>query len=76
VLLQSALGLAGAALGWSIGRRLGSRAASEGLLLLLGLNPVYLLNEHAMMSEGLSLVTVLGFTWAALSCLGRGAGHT
>src|SRR3954447_3854113 len=55
VMAQTALGLAGVVLGWGIGKALRSPLASEGLAVFLGLNPVILLNEHALMSEGLSL---------------------
>jgi hypothetical protein len=82
VLLQTALGLANVAIGWTIGRLAGSRLLSVGLATFFGLDPVYLLFEHAVMSEGFSLTlygTVLavalaarrpGAGWPSSACLG------
>ena len=61
LILQALLGLLSVGLGVVIGVALRSRRIAEGLALFLGIDPVYLINEHALMSEGLSLVTLLAF---------------
>jgi hypothetical protein len=55
VVLQSCLGIATVAAGWCIGELLGSRPTAIALATFLAVNPVYLLNEHAIMSETLAL---------------------
>jgi len=72
LLLQTVLGLAGVVVGWLIGRALGSALAAEALMVFLGVNPLYLFYEHWFMSEGLSLVTVLGFALTASRCFRDG----
>ena len=68
VLYQIMLGLGSVALGWLIGRLLHSPLVSIGLVLFLGLNPVYLLAEHTLMTETLFLFTLLAFVCVVLIC--------
>ncbi len=75
ILAQSALGLVAAALGCCVGMAARSPRAAEALAVFLGLNPVYLLHEHCLMSEGLSLALLLAMTAVALARIGdRAAG--
>jgi hypothetical protein len=69
VLMQIGLGLGAVLLGVVIGRLLQSRLVSEALVLFLGLDPVYLLNEHTIMSESLFLVEMLAVSSLVLLCL-------
>jgi hypothetical protein len=67
VLLQCGLGLVNMALGWTMGRLLGSALVSLLMTAFFGLNPVYALNEHAVMSEAfaLTLYALLVVVWLA-----------
>jgi hypothetical protein len=67
VLAQMTLGLLCIPLGWSIGRRLRSQPVADALALFFALNPVYLLLEHALMSETLALFAMLAFTLLVLA---------
>ena len=69
VLVQTLLGMGSILLGVVIGRLLYSRLLTEILVLFLALNPVYLLNEHLVMTEGLFLITLLAVSGMALLCL-------
>jgi hypothetical protein len=69
VLLQSIIGLACVLLGWAIGYMLRSQPVVEALVLFLGLNPAYLLNEHALMIEAFFLFALLSFVAVAIDCL-------
>ena len=66
VLAQSVLGLLCVPLGWQIGRLLGSQRVADGLAIFFALNPVYLLLEHALMTEGPALFLLLASTALAL----------
>lgn len=68
-LLQIVVGVFNVVLGMIIGYRLGSKLAAIGLGLWLGLSPVYLLNEHMVMTETLCLFGLLLFTLIAISCV-------
>jgi hypothetical protein len=72
LVLQAMLGMAGVVTGWWIGRILRSKFAAEALAIFLGLNPIYLFNEHWLMSEGLSLVAVLVFVAVWMTSLRDG----
>ncbi|HXJ33720.1 MAG TPA: hypothetical protein VMS22_06720 [Candidatus Eisenbacteria bacterium] len=74
VLLQSVLGLTTAAIGWGIGKVLGSRLISWVMVVFLALNPVYLLNEHAIMAEAFGLTLYLLLVLVGLACLVRPGG--
>lgn len=67
VLSQIVIGVFSVVLGMIIGYRLGSKLAAVGLGLWLGLSPVYLLNEHMVMTETLCLLGLLLFTIIAIS---------
>ena len=71
---QTILGLASMVLGLWIGRILGSRLAAEVLVIFLGFNPYFLLNEHALMTETWYLFVLLAFT--ALTLLAVRDGFT
>jgi hypothetical protein len=75
VLLQTACGLVTMALGWAIGTVIGSRLVSLVLAAFLGLDPVYLLHEHAIMCEGFSLTLYVALVLAGLASLKPGAGR-
>lgn len=75
VVVQSVLGLATAALGWLIGTVLGSRLVSWMMAAFLGFNPVYLLNEHAVMCEGFALTLYVLLVLAGTASLERRAGN-
>ncbi len=66
ILVQSILGVATMFLGFSIGQILRSALVTEILVVFLGLNPVYLLNEHLLMSEGLFLFAMLAVSMLVL----------
>lgn len=66
VLVQVMLGLATVGLGYLVGRQLKSRVVAEVLVIFLGLNPVYILIEHTLMTETLFLVSLLAFVVATL----------
>ncbi len=68
VLVQSFVGVLCVALGWKIGRLLHSQLVAEGLALFFVFNPVYLLFEHALMTEALSIFFMLLFTTAVVYC--------
>ncbi|MDB5348859.1 MAG: hypothetical protein JWN86_106 [Planctomycetota bacterium] len=72
LLVQAALGLAGVLIGWGLGRTLRSPRTGEMLAVFLGINPIGLIYEHSMMSEGLCLVMLLAFTLVALPGLREG----
>lgn len=59
VLIQSLLGVLSMLVGYSIGKILRSNILAALLVLFLGINPVYLLNEHLLMSETLFLFLLL-----------------
>jgi hypothetical protein len=69
VLIQVMVGLASIFLGLAIGSLLRSRLITEGLVLFLSINPVYLLSEHMLLTETFYLFTLLGFITVALVCL-------
>ncbi|MGB0386108.1 MAG: hypothetical protein ACPGWR_14975 [Ardenticatenaceae bacterium] len=71
IIIQKILGIFSVILGFVIGYLLRSRLVSEILVLFLGLHPVYLLNEHLIMTETLFLFTLLYFS-ALLLFLLRG----
>ena len=70
ILLQSALGLVSVALGYLAGMAARAPRVARALAVFLGLNPVYLLHEHCLMSEGLSLALLLALTAVALASIG------
>jgi hypothetical protein len=74
VLLQAVLGMASVALGWTMGAIVGSRLVSRVMVLFLGLSPVYLLNEHVVMSETFSLTLFTLVVVAGLASLRPAAG--
>lgn len=69
VLFQKIVGTSCILLGLAIGYLLRSRLLAAALVLFLGMNPVYLLNEHLVMAEGLFLFSLLAFSAMALICL-------
>lgn len=69
VLGQKILGVVCILVGLWIGYLLDSRLIQLVLVFYLGFNPVYLLNEHLVMTEGLFLLTLLVFSAVALLCL-------
>lgn len=71
VLFQTVIGLSSVGLGYLIGQWLDAWLAAEGLVLFLGLNPIYLLNEHALMTENFFLLVLLGFTLAVVVSLSQ-----
>lgn len=71
VLAQLVLGMATVALGYLVGRQLRSRAVAEILVIFLGLNPIYIFMEHALMTETLFLVSLLAVVTVALAGLYR-----
>jgi len=72
--LQAALGVATVAIGWAIGRAVGSRRAGLATMAFLALCPVSLLNEHAVMSESFSLLLYVALVAIGLASLRPGAG--
>lgn len=66
VLAQKALGLSCVVWGFLIGYLSRSRLTAVGLALFMAVNPVFLLNEHLVMTESLFLFTMLGFTAVVL----------
>jgi hypothetical protein len=68
---RTALGLATVAMGWGIGRVLGSPLVSWTMVAFLGLNPVYLLNEHTVMCESFGLTLYMLLVLVGLACLRR-----
>jgi hypothetical protein len=71
--LQAALGIITVAVGWAIGRIVGSRVVSLAMMAFLALCPVSLLNEHTVMSEAFSLLLYLAVVAMGLASLRRGA---
>lgn len=71
VVLQVLLGLATVGLGYLLGRQLKSRVAAEVMVIFFGLNPVYILIEHTLMTETIFLVSLLAVVVAALPGLQR-----
>jgi hypothetical protein len=71
--LQAAFGVATVALGWAIGRLVGSRVVSLALMVFLGLGPVSLLNEHTVMPEAFSLFLYVAVVATGLASLRPGA---
>lgn len=61
-------------IGCLIGYLLRSPGLIVAMVLFLGLNPVYLLNEHLIMTEGIFLFCLLGLAVVALVCLQGKAG--
>lgn len=59
VAAQGVVGLLCVPLGWAIGGQLRSPRVAHGLAIFLAFNPVYLLLEHALMTEGLALALML-----------------
>ena len=59
VLVQSVLGMFIMFCGYRIGQKLRSRLLAEMLVVFLGLNPVFMLNEHSIMSESLFLFALI-----------------
>lgn len=66
VAIQVALGVVAMLLGGVAGVLAGSRATAIGMALFLAINPVYLLFEHTVMTETLSIVSVSGYMVAVL----------
>jgi hypothetical protein len=71
VLAQSMLGMLCILLGWRIGRRLGSQPVADALGMFFALCPVYLLLEHALMTEALALFVMVAFTLLVIAALPR-----
>lgn len=69
VFLQKMIGIGCVLLGYCIGRLLDSPRISRFLIIFLGFNPIYLLNEHLVMPEGLFLFTLLWFSVMIIICL-------
>ena len=76
VIAQKILGLVTVFLGFLLGQVLRSRVVSEVMVIFLGLNPVFLLNEHLVMTEGLFLFTLLLFLVIFSLCLHGKVGVT
>ncbi|HIP73729.1 MAG TPA: hypothetical protein EYH05_20315 [Anaerolineae bacterium] len=76
VLAQKLVGLGSVVLGLIIGYLARSRLTAIGLVLFLSINPVYLLNEHLVMTEALFLFSLLVFSVIALLCLRDGINFT
>jgi len=66
VAIQVALGVMAMLLGGKAGVLAGSRVTAIGMAIFLAINPVYLLFEHAVMTETLSIVSVSGYMVAVL----------
>jgi hypothetical protein len=71
VLAQTVVGLLCVPLGWYIGRALRSQPTADALALFFVFNPVYLLLEHTLLTEGLSIFTMLIFTLLAVTAVNR-----
>jgi hypothetical protein len=71
VLAQIVVGLLCVPLGWYIGRALRSQPTADALAIFLAFNPVYLLLEHTLLTEGLSIFTMLVFTLLAVIAVSR-----
>jgi hypothetical protein len=71
VLAQAVVGLLCVPLGWYIGRALGSQITADALAIFFAVNPVYLLLEHTLLTEGLSIFTMLVFTLLAVIAVSR-----
>ncbi len=69
VLVQTALGLACVPLAWKLGRLLHAQAVADALALFFAFNPVYLLLEHTLMTELLSIFLMVVFTLVIVVCL-------
>ena len=74
MLVQAGVGLVTVLVGWAIGSVLRSRLVSVSLVAFLGLNPAYLVNEHAILSEGFALLLYASVVLLALVRLGPAAG--
>ena len=66
VAIQVAFGVTAMLLGGLAGVLAGSRVTAIGMALFLAVNPVYLLFEHAVMTETLSIMCVSGYMVAVL----------
>lgn len=66
VLLQLGLGLVSVALGFAIGALLRLRVVSLAMMAFLGLSPVYLLHEHAIMCGAFALTLYVALVLAGL----------
>jgi hypothetical protein len=71
VVTQKAIGFGCVLLGLVTGYLLRSQLLAEAMVFFLGLNPVYLLNEHLVMAEAFFLLSLLGLSAMALLCLQR-----
>jgi hypothetical protein len=71
VVAQSVFGVVCILLGWRIGRRLGSQPVADALGIFFALSPVYVLLEHALMTEALALFIMVAFTLLVIAALPR-----
>jgi hypothetical protein len=69
--LQTYMGLSAILLAATLGYLLNSRTVGIVLAIFFGINPVYLLYEHAVMTETLFTLAVMCVTVVALVCLKR-----
>lgn len=71
VLVQTMLGLLTVVMAFVAGVMVRSQVTAVGLALFVAFNPVYLLFDHTIMSEGLAIAALVGFLAAVAWACGR-----